>query len=194
MKNIYLHTILLLLISFNSFALEPKVTGSLHETNISGHVGKSRQVLGEGSDSHAVSLIVATEKSDKPCWIRLYKGHLDGIGAHSSDWFDKCRSVAGMKFVGFDDYGSTKVRGVSVCTNNKSNNRLKGVRFYGARVNDDASLTIQTAYDEFKRTNCKTWHKAVYCPKGMIATKLIVEYTDDTVNGLGLKCKTVSLK
>jgi len=187
-----LRSILFIILFSNIAMAEPVLTGTLHKTNISGFLGNKREVIGSTSKYHAISSIVASENADKPCWLRLYKGSLNTQDNFLSNWFDQCGPSTNMKLVGYGEYSSIKVRGVRVCTNNKDNHRLKGIRLYGAKVNKNGTLTIQTGYDEFKRTNCKAWHKPVYCPSNMVATKLIVEYSGDGINGLGLKCKAVT--
>lgn len=163
----------------------------LTPTAISGFIGSQVDNRGAASDEHALSLIFAGERYDRPCDLTISKGDLAGNGDSLTTTWDNCITTSAPKVVGWSNLSRIKVRGIQVCTNNKSNHRMKGIRLYGAEVQEDGDLLYQTGYESFSRSNCKTWHAAVFCPYGQVATKLVIHSTDDEVNGLGLKCRRV---
>tara|TARA_Y100001954_G_C15816125_1_gene607577 strand:+ start:3456 stop:3815 length:360 start_codon:yes stop_codon:yes gene_type:complete len=105
--------------------------------------------------------------------------------------WDKCTTTSANKTVGWMNNSNIKVRGIQVCTNNRSNKRLKGIRLYGLAIHNDGSYTIKNSYKEFKRANCRKWHRAVFCPREQVATKVIIKSTSNEINGLGLACRKV---
>lgn len=163
-------------------------------TAISGYLGDKVARKGVPSDYHAIHHLSAGERWDKPCELTVYKGDMN----HEEDYlvtsWDKCTTTSPNKTVGWTSNSNIKVRGIQVCSNNKTNHRLKGIRLYGKAIHNDGSYTIQTGYEQFKRANCKRWHTPVYCPKGQVATKVIIHSTDNEINGLGLVCRKIQKK
>jgi hypothetical protein len=90
------------------------------------------------------------------------------------------------------DLGSDQyVTAVQVCV---TNDKIKGVRIWGARLLEDGSLQPISQPGEYKRTNCKgNWKTKVSCPSGKIATG-VRAYSVEVhkgYGGLALRCSTV---
>ena len=161
------------------------------DTAISGYLGKKVARKGVASDYHAVNHLSAGERWDAPCELTVYKSDMNYNEDSLVASWDKCTTTSANKTVGWLNNSKIKVRGIQVCSNNKSNHRLKGIRLYGMAIHNNGSYTIQTGYEEFKRANCKRWHTPVYCPTGQVATKVIIHSTNNEINGLGLACRKV---
>lgn len=138
------------------------------------------------------------ERADKPCRIQARSLSLDPtIGKASSNDKSICNGDSGngksVSFVGSRNY----LRAVAACTNDKkdsSNNRLKGLRIYPARVDADGTVTALSTYEEVRHTNCPAsgWHPVASCPAGHIATGLRVHHNGDWFRGISLKCRLVT--
>ena len=185
------------LLSFIFLLVSLKVYGGVElksgttDTSVSGYLGKKTSKKGLSSDTHAVNLLSAGERWDAPCELKVYKSDMNYKEDSLVASWDKCTTTSPNKTVGWLNNSNIKVRGIQVCTNNKSNKRLKGIRLYGMAIHNDGSYTIKSGHKEFKRTNCRTWHRAVYCPRGQVATKVIIHSTKKEMNGLGLACRKV---
>lgn len=144
----------------------------------------------DGSPGLAFGGLTIGESGDKPCSVsfdvnKLDEGSKDG----------KATSLPCAKG-NVGDYKSAKladdafIRGVQVCTNDDANNpRLKGVRFWGVKFDDQGKWTNLSTAVSFERANCKKWHEARYCYNGEVASALKVYKKDDSVTAIGLVCR-----
>lgn len=87
------------------------------------------------------------------------------------------------------------IAGISVCTNDRDNRRLKGIRISTARGFDADGRLFDFPYPPggFERANCAQWHDPVVCPTGTLATGLEIFRHGDGVGGLALRCATAQL-
>lgn len=169
----------------------PRPIGPPRFTAIAGTSGDTQRTI----DLVAVFLrdISWQEFGDVPCriWIGIgdVKRTLD-VGCPTGVFpvlADGRRSVT---------FQSSVISSIEVCQRN-SNQRLKGIRVVGDRVNPDGSVVyVPGAADQESVTNCQTWSPRVLCPSQHVATGLVVhtqERRGDTeaITGLQLVCRAV---
>jgi hypothetical protein len=93
----------------------------------------------------------------------------------------------------------TFVHGVSVCNSTtKNSTRVKGVKVYRTRIEDDGSFSMISNPITLERTNCDdNWREPAMCPSGTVATKLVVHIRPDgkkeVFTGLSLRCQKVEV-
>ena len=175
-----------------SAAYAATLVPGLTYTGLSGHSGTSITAIGAASGEHAVSLLSAGERNNRPCELGVYKANIDGsIDSIHADW-DQCTTTSPNETVGWSTGSGIYVRGIAACTNNKANQRLKGIQVFGASIAANGTVPPLGVDDWFSRPNCATWHPAVFCPAGQIATKVRVHRTGDEINGLSLACRDVA--
>ena len=179
--------------------------GSYESTAVSGYSGRTERI---GGDENGLYGIQWYEDSDEPCQVRIDFGGLYDRstiqGGNNSIVYSHCSFGSGLPpiwvpgvsdgagDVNFNDNPRYYIRGLQVCTNNKDNHRLKGVRVWAAKVskNDQQVLDLGES-DTDTLPNCSVWHTAVFCPAGKIAFGLVVHVGDKGVTGLALRCKQV---
>ncbi len=95
---------------------------------------------------------------------------------------------------------SAAIGRLSICSNNRGNQRMKGVEIWGGTINADGSVTYSdSATDKKELPNCAQWSTSVLCPDGMKATgvRVHVNYprNDKTeIVGLQLICRRIGLR
>lgn len=183
-----------LLASASSAALaDATLVPGLTYTAISGVAGSTTTDVGAASDVHAVSHLSAGERFDNPCELRVSKTNLNIDGDSIVDDWNGCTTTSPNKTVGWLNNEDIQVYGISVCTH-ASNDRLKGIKLWGGSANDNGTFSRLGLTRWFERTNCNTWHPAVFCPVGQVATKVRIHRTGDTMTGLSLACREVTLQ
>lgn len=163
-------------------------------TAVSGYAGSASDAFHVSLGDRGITQIAWEELSDRGCFISVTGKDPDNASDTSSSVNgDHCHGISRVdsrKTVKFKDNPRYFVRGIAVCTNNKSNHRLKGIKIVAAKLptgNDDVqTLTVTNKKD---RTNCKNWHQTVYCPSNKVASGLNVKVKDSAFVGIGLQCK-----
>jgi hypothetical protein len=156
-----------------------------HWTGVSGFTdGETEEaVIGaQGSyGERAVYSFAVQESGDEPCQITMFARGLPqskaGTGQQSifalgtshaaHDSYKKhCNGATKTVRVGEDFFGTA----IQVCTNDKSNNRVKGLKLWGASVDANGKLTPNSTPTEFALPNCSKWHTKVSCDTGEVIT------------------------
>jgi hypothetical protein len=91
----------------------------------------------------------------------------------------------------------TYVTAIQVCTTDKKesfDDKLKGVKAWGATLRADGTLQPNPTPVKFERTNCAKWRAKVECPAGAIATALRAHYQFDKTGFSGLSLRCTKLK
>lgn len=150
----------------------------------------------EGADAHyggyplgAFRGITIGEVGDKPCYIQFNGGKLDETGDMDGNiYYEKCSANSGdHKTVSLPD--DAFIRGVQVCTNDSDNSpRLKGLKLFGVRFDDEGKPSNLSTAVSFERANCKKWHEAKACATGEVVTKFKIYKKDGAITALGLEC------
>ena len=169
-------------------------------SNVSGYTGKKGDVKAVSLD-WGLKTVTWYEKADKPCKLTISARDLydpDKLVATSDYELDICGGAASnKKLVSFTDSRRNFIRGVAVCTTDKkdsSDNRLKGIKIFAAKVTTDGQVTELTTFEKNEHTNCAKWRKAVYCPAGHVAHGIQIHHTDGYFRGLAVKCRKVITK
>lgn len=91
--------------------------------------------------------------------------------------------------VGFNDT-ETYVRGIQVCRNN---NRIKGLRVWGSKLNRNKGALTNVGPVTDIRTNCSQWEAQRFCAPANIATQLKVQSDMRGIfyTGAALVCREV---
>ncbi|NGP54446.1 LamG domain-containing protein [Thioalkalivibrio sp. XN8] len=181
-------------------AAEPRPTGSPRFSAIAGTPGDVQRIV--DLETAFLRRIWWREHSDVPCRIGVSEAGsqatLDGAtGAQTP--IEICPAAvfsAGNFRVALD---SSVISSIEVCQRD-SNQRLKGIRVVGDRVNTDGTVEyVPGATDQESVTNCQTWSPRVLCPSQQVATGLVVhtqERRGDTeaITGLQLVCRAVTVQ
>ena len=162
----------------------------------------NRQTTREPGSSAILYGLEMDETGDKPCFIRAHwwRHTIEDVPQELTTVFDICpKPVDGDKSIIFPNARDTRtaVRAIQVCNNGQNNHRLKGVKIFGAVVDQNQSGRVVPidGVPSFERTNCNPPWKAVReCDPGEVAVGLIIEHTDEEVTGLGLRCARPLIK
>jgi CubicO group peptidase (beta-lactamase class C family) len=162
----------------------------------------SRQTIKEPGNSAILSGLEFDEVGDQPCFIRSHwwRSTTDDVDQEFTTDFDICaQRVDGDQSIVFSNARETRtgVRAIQVCNTGQSNHRVKGVKLFGAFVDQDQNGTVVSSGTtrSFERTNCKEpWQAVRACTSGEVAVGLVIEHTNDEVTGLGLRCAPVRVQ
>lgn len=190
--------------------LEPRLVDPVHTTNVSGYANSGETTwLAKGPGEYGIDAISWHEVGDKPCAFTVRAKSLspssrsgsseqmsicDGGFRLPQNWLYNPSPNGDTKTVVFDGNPRHYLRGIAVCTNNDNNHRLKGIRIYPASVDTDGNVNNLSSQESASRTNCATWHAAVYCPNGQVASGIAVKHSDREVTGIALRCRRVSMQ
>lgn len=87
------------------------------------------------------------------------------------------------------------IAGVRVCMN-RQRTRVKGIKAYGASIDNDGRVTRDSAYNgSFARPNCARWESPRLCPSQQVATGVQFHYTSGSnasLVGIALQCQAVT--
>lgn len=191
LKNLVSASCLVALVGAASLAsADAALAPGLTFTARSGVAGSSTTEIGAASDVNAVSAIAVAERWDNPCWLRTTKAEINNNNTSLSADFDQCTTTGPSQSAGWLNNAGIYAYGLAVCTHAGSD-RLKGVMLFGGTISSSGVLNPLGILSDFERTNCNTWHNAVFCPAGQVATKVRVHHTGSTISGLSLGCRTV---
>lgn len=199
--------VVILITPFTSHAADPsrlvfEFSNTHQNTGISGFNAKSETIKEPGEDAFLYG-IEFDEVGDKPCFIlaHWWRNASDDVQKDFTTKFNICKkTVTGDQSLIFSNGASEQkaVSAIQVCSNNKNNHRIKGVKLFGSFVdrNSDGKVTDITAPAlTFQRPNCHEPFKAKRaCNDGNVAIGLVIEHTDDEITGLGLKCADPVIK
>jgi hypothetical protein len=185
-------------------------SGTETTTGYSGWAGSISELESASPGGQQAGLygIAWMEHRDEPCWLGIYSRDLnDGnktvytnkgnayVNRHSDDRSvnNHCPGGSGSwTDLSFADNPRYYVRGLAVCTNDKENHRMKGVKLYAAKV-----WTTKPSVEALSTTilethaHCDVWHGAVFCPSGAVANGVVLHRQGNAITGLGLKCQAV---
>lgn len=170
---------------------------------VSGYSGNADGYKARGLSSPDSKLLVDQpvvglsiyESFDKPCSFRLWSRSINDVFAKPykgpKHTHETCKSPAdgSKKTVKLGD--RYYIHGIQVCTNKKRNSaktRLKGVKLFGAVVDDDGDVTKKKITATYKQAHCQEWHKVVRCGKDRIAYGFEFHAGDKGINGIALRC------
>lgn len=193
----YRITVIIMMLSIYQFQAsvvlaDSQLVPGLNNTARSGFSGTKITPVGAASDHTAVTLINSKERNNVPCYLHITKHDINGSSTPGYTTWDECNGTSvEYKGIGFTLGTGLYVYGIQACTNNKNNQRVKGIRVFGGPIQDGVIQQIGL-FDEFTRPNCSNWHSAVYCEPGEVATKVRIHHTGDEINGLSLACRVVA--
>jgi hypothetical protein len=167
--------------------------GGVTNTAVSGYAGAASDAFSMSISEKGITAIDWEELTDHPCWIRISGKDPDDASDTRTYENDICGGTSrpdSHKSVEFKDNPRYFVRGISVCTNNKSNHRMKGLKIYASKLptgNDD--VEVLTVTNSKEHANCANWHTPVYCAADKVASGVNVKVKDGSIVGIGLQCK-----
>lgn len=184
-------------------------TGPVTTTRISGRGGVTDIRTSPTPDF--LYRIIGRERSDAPChnMARFFHerplsprnpvrtAHYETVGsARCADgqWGrSPSERIAGVPGGGYrhDDGRIRVAAGVRVCLNNQRS-RVKGIKVYGASIDNDGNVRRDSAYNgQFARSNCKRWERTRMCPTDQVATGIQFNYAGESLVGIALQCQAV---
>ena len=86
-----------------------------------------------------------------------------------------------------------------VCSNNKNNQRMKGIQVFGHGVDASGSRMAYSMNDDADRSGCSIWQEAMFCDASRIGTGVVIHYTrasgyNEQIVGLQLICRRIGLE
>ncbi|MBL4688329.1 MAG: hypothetical protein JKY37_27325 [Nannocystaceae bacterium] len=184
-------------------------TGAVTTTRVSGRGGFTDIITTPTPDF--LFRLRARERSDEPCDNRARFFHerpqsprVPTRIAHyerrssrkcaSGAWGNANSELSAVVAGGGYRHSDGRVRvmaGVRVCMN-RQRTRVKGIKVYGASINNDGDVRRDSAYsDHFSRSNCHTWERARMCPAQQVATGVHFNYSGRSLVGIALECQAV---
>ncbi|WP_137699821.1 serine hydrolase domain-containing protein [Marimonas lutisalis] len=168
--------------------------GSDTKTKVSGPHGDDDTTKRPGQHAWLYGMKM-DEVGDRPCFVEAYWWRFtdQDLRQDFTTRFNVCgKTVNGDKEAILTDAVRDRkaVTSLQVCTNNKNNSRLKGVKLWGGYIdrNNSGKVTDANTIRQFSRANCKDWKKVRDCPTGQAAVGFDIEYNDDEIVGLALHC------
>lgn len=185
-------------------------SGDVTTTRVSGRAGVVELAISPEPDF--LVRLRGRERNDDPCQNQaefFYERALSPrvptrVSKWNTDWTHRCGSglsasrnsqrdalPAGGGFRQQD--GTLRViAGVRVCMNRKRT-RVKGIRVYGASINNAGSVSRDSLYNgEYRRSRCSSWEPARMCPNGQVATAVQFNYDRTSLVGIALQCQAVT--
>ena len=175
-------------------------------TAVSGSRGTPHlvEILEFGFNQHVgLDAIWIEESRDRPCRIYLVPKPLGEKSKAAKTIVSGCRATLPLDLrwasVGGSEHPRQFIHGISTCNSkNKNNDRIKGVRVFGARVwktapRIDERVPLDLNLDHFEKTNCDkdTWTSPKFCDQGFVAAGLNVYREEEDIVGLALRCRQV---
>ena len=151
----------------------------------------------EASPGYALTGFTWQEKGDDPVRLWVWSRKLCN---------GSCTGEEGSKIETTSANAMSSIKGASVaaghyltalqvCTtekNDSANDKIKGIRVWGARLKGSGKLISDPQYSEDSRTQCKKWRTKVQCAPGEVATGARDYFSHKTgFTGLRLRCSTV---
>lgn len=143
-----------------------------------------------------ISGIMWREKNNKPCNFQFWTLDHDFGG---KDW----SPCTGFGATPVFDTGhevrleqGTAIGRIQVCESGGSK-RIKGIRIYGDRINEDGTTTYHPAMAKDDLANCSTWKQDVLCPTGTLSTGIVIHFVEGSTpaaTGLQLVCRAVGVR
>lgn len=136
------------------------------------------------------------EKFDNPKTIEADGRTLRSVDASSPTGDRKTLEVDGgaSSSTQVIDVGDTAyITAIQVCTNDKKDsfdNKLKGLKAWGATIRTDGTLQANPTAQKFERPNCEKWRTKVECPAGKVATgvRAYWQFPGRGFAGMSLRC------
>ncbi len=146
-------------------------------------------------DGMALKGVTFGERNDRPCYLRAEFSGFDGTFTAGSRTFDRCNGSEGsLRTVTIVSSLSTMqwASGLQICQR-QQNDRLKGVRLRGSRVDDQGTHYDPAIEEVEERTNCNQWAQQAFCARGSVITELQVHYRATgsrpaEITGVALNC------
>lgn len=179
---------------------KPRPIGEPSYTGVAGFAGDTQRSLDFGSSF--LTHIWWDESSDRPCEFTI-KGwgpheHDEGTAYETTRVGSSCPAGGSGHYVQLDRDTESAIGRIEVCNNTNSRKRLKGIRIWGSRINDDGSKTYMPTGDSRFLPNCDTWSSSQMCGVDKVATGIVLHATQigsdrAQVTGLQLICRAVGL-
>lgn len=152
-------------------------------------------------DGMALKGITFGERSDNPCYLRAEFSGFDGTFTAGSRTFDRCNGSAGsLLTVTIPSSLSTMqwASGLQICQR-QQNDRLKGVRLLGSRVDDQGTHYDPAIQEVEERPNCNQWAAQAFCTQGSVITEVQVHYRATgnrpaEITGVALNCAQAAVR
>lgn len=165
-------------------------------SDVSGSAGDRRERL--DYESRTLDVIEIHESSDRPCMVRIYT---DGYSSPREMEGSGCGRFGSGGYVDVDLGRGFHLNSLQACQNDRSNERVKGLRVWGRRIEVDAEAGEidfrEPNADEDALANCRKWTEVVSCDSGQLASGLYAHFTDvgrwdrEQIVGLQLVCRDV---
>ncbi len=169
--------------------------------DVSGFEGEEK-FSWQATANHALVGLRWWEKEDKPYTIASYYRQLcDETQTCKDEWsdpmpYDYSEFKSGhTALLNADLY----VTAIQVCTTDKKNtaeNRIKGIRVWGARINKEGQFEASDKMVEAKLTNCSQWRTKRSCTSGSVAIGYSVYHERQdygALTGIKLQCAKLTI-
>ncbi|MDX2504294.1 MAG: serine hydrolase domain-containing protein [Gammaproteobacteria bacterium] len=169
-------------------------------SDVSGFTSTDKTTRQPGSDAILYGLEF-DEQSDKPCYIKAHWWRHSGANLPDelTTTFNICKNTPKVQEALIFSSTTTNrlaVNSIQVCSNNKNNHRMKGVKITSTSVDKNESGKAQStnANLSYEFPNCATWKAIRSCISGEVAVGLNVHHSNDEITGLELICSKPLVK
>ena len=170
-------------------------------TEYTGSIGDVSKVLDMFDSGEFFNSIMWREVANRPCQIGVAPREMVNLGAALAFEDFHCGTGDALsQTTQVSVAANTWVHAVQVCNNRRNSNyRLKGIRLWGARINDDGTLTTDHNSDTESHSNCSDWAPRRACPSNQLATGVVVLANEaggedrSGITALRLICHTVEM-
>ena len=183
----------------------PRPTGERQFSAVSGYTGDNQKLLDLETDF--LRAVFWEERNNKPCYLKLN----DAVPLNQEEsprdyprWHECTPGIGNIqnnRYVSVPE--GNAIGRIEVCSSFNNNERLKGIRVFSDRINEDGSTTyVPGASQTAEMNNCRDdWHQAVLCPSGTVGTGVVVHYDgtarDNLIGGhivgLQLACRGIAV-
>lgn len=202
---------------------EPVDQGTQHQSALSGYAGEQTTRVMVGSNvnlpnaplrHYGITSIAMIEHNNRPCQIKLFGRALDWRNTNESRMLGEIETErCGFTLAGADallpdltnESGTLFMVGGGVRCNssNRGNDRIKGLKLLGGRIDDNGNILQIDGVDSDDQppTNCGDFTRSVdvECRDSDIASRFAVvvglemQHTDDAFTGFRLICRDITI-
>jgi hypothetical protein len=140
------------------------------------------------------------ERNDSPCFLEARFESEDSNGG-TVRTFNQCGGNAGSRRTVAIPTTAANLQFASTVTvcQRRQNERLKGIRLRGSRVDAQGATFDQAIVAQDERPNCNQWGEQVFCPAGDVITAVQVHHRPRAgrpteITGLAVTCATATLR
>lgn len=176
----------------------PRLTtsGDTPGSAISG-LAATEQILNAPSPNMALRKLTYGERNDRPCYLQA---EFWTDNPEQGAWpvtFNQCNGshTSNQSIEIPSTFDAMQLASSIVACQRSQNDRLKGIRLIGSRIDASGATPDLAIQDEHERPNCNDWNPPAHCNQGSVITGVRVHFRPASnqpaeIVGLGVNCGT----